>query len=82
MDEAGGAERGLTCSRMHALLSGLDDAELAELLRTASELGTGIGGRTRRLVVNGTTVFVKAVSLTAEETRADNRRSTANVFGL
>jgi hypothetical protein len=77
-----GVERGLTWSRMHALLSGLDDTELTELLRTASELGTGIGGRTLRLVVDGTTVFVKAVSLTAMETRTDNLRSTANLFGL
>jgi hypothetical protein len=82
MDEAGGDERGSTWSRMQALLSGLDDTELADLLRTANEVGTGIGGRTLRLVVNGTTVFVKAVSLTAVETRADNLRSTANLFGL
>lgn len=82
MDDDGGAERDLTWSQMHASLSGLDDAELAELLRTGRELGTGIGGRTLRLVVNGTTVFVKAVSLTAEETRTDNLRSTANLFGL
>jgi hypothetical protein len=82
MDEAGGDERGSTWSRMQTLLSGLDDTELAALLRTASDVGTGIGGRTLRLVVDGTTVFVKAVSLTALETRADNLRSTANLFGL
>jgi hypothetical protein len=76
------AARGSTWSRMHALLAGLDDPGLAELLRTASQVGTGIGGRTLRLVVDGTIVFVKAVSLTAAETRADNLRSTANLFGL
>ena len=75
-------ERGATWSRMHALLTGLDDTELAELLRTASKVGTGIGGKTLRLVVDGTIVFVKAVSLTAVETRADNLRSTANLFVL
>jgi hypothetical protein len=77
-----GAERGATWSRVQALLTGLDDTELAELLRTASETGTGIGGTTRRLVVHGTTVFVKAVSMPAVETRADHLRSTANLFGL
>lgn len=74
--------RAVAWSRLHALLTGLDDAELAELLRTAREVGTGIGGRTLRLVVDGTTVFVKAVSLTAVETRPENLRSTANLFGL
>jgi hypothetical protein len=82
MDELARAERGLTWSRVQALLAGLDDPELADLLRTATKVGTGIGGRTLRLVVDGTTVFVKAVSLTAAETRADNLRSTANLFGL
>jgi hypothetical protein len=82
MGEAAGSGRGLTWWRVQALLTSLDDTELAELLRTASEVGTGIGGKTLRLVVDGTTVFVKAVSLTAAETRADNLRSTANLFGL
>lgn len=82
MDDAGGRERGSTWSRVHALLTGLDDAELAELLRTASDVGTGIGGKTLRLMVDGTTVFVKAVSLTAVETCAANLRSTGNLFGL
>jgi hypothetical protein len=82
MDGLAGAERASTWSRMHSLLTALDDAELAALLRTASEVGTGIGGRTLRLVVDGTTVFVKAVSLTEVETRAANLRSTANLFGL
>ena len=77
-----GTERKPTWSRVQALLAGLDDTELAALLRSASELGTGIGGQTLRLVVDTTTVFVKAVSLTAVETRAANLRSTANLFGL
>jgi hypothetical protein len=82
MDELAGAERGLTWARVHALLTALDDTELAALLRTARGVGTGIGGRTLRLVVDGTTVFVKAVSLTAVETCTANLRSTANHFGL
>ena len=82
MDELVGAERGSTWSRVQARLKDLDDAELAALVRTASEVGSGIGGRTLRLVVEGTTVFVKAVSLAAVETRPANLRSTANLFGL
>ena len=82
MGELVRAERGSVWSRVRARLKGLDDAELAALLRTASEVGTGIGGRTLRVVVDGTTVFVKAVSLTASETREANLRSTANLFGL
>ena len=82
MDEDGGAERGLTWSRVHALLSGLEDVELAGLLRTAEDVGVGIGGRSLRLVVDGTIIFVKAVPLTEVELRADNMRSTANLFGL
>jgi hypothetical protein len=76
------AERASTWADLRTFLADLGDAELAELLRTASELGTGIGGRTLRVVVDGTTVFVKVVPLTAVETRADNLRSTANLFGL
>jgi hypothetical protein len=76
------AKRGSTWSRMHTLLTGLDDTELAERLRAASKLGTGIGGKTLHLVVEGTTVFVKAVSLTDLETRPEGLRSTANLFGL
>jgi hypothetical protein len=82
MHDVAGVERGSTWSRVHAHLTGLDDTELAELVRTASEIGTGIGGRTLRVVVDSTAVFVKAVSLTAVETRAGNLRSTANLFGL
>jgi hypothetical protein len=82
MDELVGAERGSTWSRVQARLKDFDDAELAALVRSASEVGSGIGGRTLRLVVDGTTVFVKAVSLAAVETRPANLRSTANLFGL
>jgi hypothetical protein len=82
MAEAGGEVRGATWSRMQARLSDLDDTELAGLLRTASAVGTGIGGRTLRLDVDGTTVFVKVVSLPAVEARSDNWRSTANHFEL
>jgi hypothetical protein len=47
------AERGSTWSGLHELLTGLDDAELAERLRTATTIGTGIGGSTARLDLDG-----------------------------
>lgn len=82
MGDVAGAERGVTWSRVHAFLAELDDAALAELLEGAREVGTGIGGRIHHLVVDGTPVFVKAVSLAAVEVRAADPRSTANLFGL
>lgn len=82
MDADRRTERGSTWSRVHGYLSRLDDAALADLLRTAREVGAGIGGSSRRLEVDGTTVFVKVVPLTDVELQADNLRSTANLFRL
>lgn len=62
-----------------AELAALDDAALARLLATSTPLGAGIGGRTARLDVAGTPVFVKRVPLTAREAE---RRSTADPYGL
>ncbi|MGX1561327.1 protein kinase family protein [Streptomyces sp. NPDC055506] len=58
------------------------DAELRELVDAAVPLGTGIGGKSARLEVSGTPVFVKRVPLTDLERRPERVRSTANVFGL
>ncbi|WP_435282409.1 protein kinase family protein [Streptomyces koelreuteriae] len=58
------------------------DAELRRLVDTATPLGTGIGGKSARLDVAGTPVFVKRVPLTDLERRPEHIRSTANVFGL
>ncbi|MEU0998947.1 protein kinase family protein [Streptomyces tibetensis] len=60
----------------------LGDAELRELVDTAQPLGAGIGGKSARLDVSGTPVFVKRVPLTDLEQRPEHHRSTANVFGL
>lgn len=60
----------------------LGDAELRELVDSAQPLGAGIGGRSARLDVSGTPVFVKSVPLTDLEQRPEHHRSTANVFGL
>ncbi|MGW0612089.1 protein kinase family protein [Streptomyces sp. NPDC002788] len=58
------------------------DAELRELVDSAVASGTGIGGKSARLDVLGTPVFVKRVPLTDLERRPEHLRSTANLFNL
>ncbi|MEU6710247.1 serine/threonine-protein kinase [Nonomuraea sp. NPDC046802] len=58
------------------------DREVGELLDQATPLGSGIGGRSSLLEIEGTRVFVKRVPLTERELLPENVRSTANVFGL
>jgi hypothetical protein len=48
----------------------------------AAPLGSGVGGRSAELDINGTRVFVKRIPLTDTESRPENARSTANVFEL
>ncbi|MFJ2770937.1 protein kinase family protein [Streptomyces sp. NPDC087300] len=60
----------------------LSDHRLGEAVAAAAPLGAGIGGRSAELDVAGTRVFVKRVPLTDVESRPENVRSTANVFGL
>lgn len=66
-------------ARSLALLS---DGELIGCLDGARPLGSGIGGTSAVLQVEGTRVFVKRVPLTDLERRPENVLSTANVFGL
>jgi hypothetical protein len=68
--------------RLTRVLAGLDDGGLAERLAGATELGTGIGGRTSLLRVDDLPVFVKRVPLTDLELRPERRGSTANLFEL
>ncbi|WP_405849885.1 protein kinase family protein [Streptomyces niveus] len=63
-------------------LSVLSDRRLAELVAGAVPLGSGLGGRSAELDVEGTRVFVKRVPLTDLELRPEHLRSTANVFEL
>ncbi|MFF0220036.1 protein kinase family protein [Streptomyces vinaceus] len=63
-------------------LSLLSDMRLGDVVASASAVGAGIGGRTAELDIDGTRVFVKRVPLTDVETRPENVRSTANLFGL
>ncbi|GAA3886274.1 protein kinase family protein [Streptomyces sedi] len=58
------------------------DRELRALVDAATPIGSGIGGRTLLLEVDGTPVFVKQVPLTDLERRPENVHSTANLFGM
>ncbi|MEW2131349.1 protein kinase family protein [Streptomyces sp. NPDC005435] len=58
------------------------DRGLRELLDAAAPVGSGIGGKTVLLDVDGTPVFVKEVPLTDLERRPENVHSTANLFGM
>ncbi|MGW0885945.1 protein kinase family protein [Streptomyces sp. NPDC002671] len=63
-------------------LSLLSDHRLGEVVAAATPLGSGIGGRSAELDINGTRVFIKRIPLTDTELRPKNVRSTANVFEL
>lgn len=63
-------------------LSLLSDVRLGDVVASASAVVAGMGGRSGELDIDGTRVFVKRVPLTEAETRSENVRSTANLFGL
>ncbi|MET7744876.1 protein kinase family protein [Streptomyces sp. NPDC005385] len=58
------------------------DRQLAELVDTAVPLGSGIGGKSAMMKLDGMPVFVKRVPLTDVERSPEHVRSTANLFGL
>jgi hypothetical protein len=60
----------------------LSDHELADLVAEGTPVGTGIGGPTKLIEVNGARVFVKLVRLTDTELLPQNVRSTANLFDV
>lgn len=61
-----------------ALLALHSDRALSELRDAAVPLGSGIGGKSALLEIDGTPVFVKRVPLTDLERAPENVRSTAN----
>lgn len=63
-------------------LAGLGDRQLSELVEQASPMGSGMGGTSARLEIDGVPVFVKYVPLTDLERRPENVLSTANLFQL
>ncbi|MEU9881213.1 hypothetical protein [Streptomyces phaeochromogenes] len=71
-----------TYRAVSAALAKYGDDELNALVRGAAPLGSGIGGRSALLDVDGTQVFVKRVPLTAADTLPENVRSTVNVYEL
>ncbi|SEG80992.1 hypothetical protein SAMN05216223_112141 [Actinacidiphila yanglinensis] len=58
------------------------DDRLGALVDAAAPLGTGIGGRSALLEVDGTQVFVKQLPLTDTERLPRHVRSTANLSGI
>lgn len=80
--EPGHAARVSAYASVGARLSLFSDRRLAEAVAAARTLGSGIGGRSAEMDVDGTRVFVKRVPLTDVELRPDHVRSTANLFGL
>ncbi|MFF3002102.1 protein kinase family protein [Kitasatospora sp. NPDC057940] len=76
------AARLATYGTVATRLSLLSDHRLGEVVAAVAPLGSGIGGRSAELDIDGTRVFVKRVPLTDIELRPENVRSTANLFGL
>ncbi|MGH3682730.1 MAG: hypothetical protein ACRDT2_21060 [Natronosporangium sp.] len=58
------------------------DEQLRALVAQAPSIGSGIGGASARLAVEGRPVFVKRVPLTDLERRPEHVMSTANLFRL
>ncbi|MGW0549526.1 protein kinase family protein [Streptomyces altiplanensis] len=58
------------------------DHGLREFVDAGTPLGSGVGGKTVLLKVEGTPVFVKQVRLTDLERRPEHVHSTANLFRL
>lgn len=75
-------ERLAAHSAVSTSLALCSDEGLTDLVGAATPLGSGIGGRSSLLEVDGTSVFIKRVPLTDLERLPENVRSTANIFGL
>ncbi|MEU6587707.1 protein kinase family protein [Streptomyces sp. NPDC046881] len=80
--ESGHAARVSAYTAVGTRLSLLSDRRLADAVAAAPSLGSGIGGRSAELEVEGIRVFVKRVPLTDLELQPQHVRSTANVFDL
>jgi hypothetical protein len=65
-----------------ARLSALGERQIIDLVTTAAPRGSGLGGRSAEVDLDGTQVFVKRVTLTELEARPEHFRSTANLFRL
>src|SRR5688572_12788820 len=72
--------------RVHGAVSAAlalhSDRALRELVDAAVPVGSGIGGKTVLLEIDGTPVLVKRVPLTDLERRLEHVGSTANLFDV
>ncbi|MEU2927969.1 protein kinase family protein [Streptomyces sp. NPDC007251] len=80
--ESGRAERVSAHAAVGARLALFSDRRLRDAVAAAPVLGSGVGGRSAEMEVEGVPVFVKRVPLTDLELAADDVRSTANLFEL
>jgi hypothetical protein len=69
-------------AKLSAQLALLSTAALTRMADEAEQLGSGIGGSTLTLTLDGIQVFAKRVRLTDLERRPEHLQSTANLFGL
>lgn len=76
------AERRARYERISAFLSSLTDGQLRNLVEEAPLSGSGIGGTSSVVEIEGASVFVKRVPLTDRERQPENFMSTANLFQL
>ncbi len=76
------AERLVGYGAVSTSLALLSDGRLRDLIDTGHSLGSGIGGTSFLVDVEGTPVFAKRIRLTDLERRPENVMSTANIFGL
>ncbi|WP_285706460.1 serine/threonine protein phosphatase [Microtetraspora sp. NBRC 16547] len=75
-------ERVIRYGHVSSALALHSDRRLAELVDHAPVAGSGIGGTSVLLDVDGVPVFAKRIPLTDLERHPDNVMSTANLFGL
>ncbi|MCF3132078.1 protein kinase family protein [Streptomyces olivochromogenes] len=80
--ESAHAARVSAYAAVGARLSLFSDRRLEDAVAAAPSLGSGIGGRSAEMEVEGMRVFVKRVPLTDIELQPEHVRSTANVFKL
>ncbi|MET9406230.1 protein kinase family protein [Streptomyces sp. NPDC002935] len=80
--ESGHAARVSAYAAVGARLSLFSDRQLEGAVAAAPSLGSGIGGRSAEMEVEGLRVFVKRVPLTDVELQPEHVRSTGNLFGL
>ncbi|MYW47321.1 protein kinase family protein [Streptomyces sp. SID161] len=80
--EAGHHARLSAYATAGARLSLYSDRRLRDAVAAAPSLGSGVGGRSAQMEIEGIRVFVKRVPLTDIELRPEHVRSTANLFGL